>query len=113
MVQNTLGNVKLTFRYLPEPFRRISEPFTAQGKFFRQIYQKKIGIFAKISKLFFFIPMIVPMLPPGHNTKKKYWPKSPWLKTLQKLPKNAKFGASFDDFLTFFVILMPFTRQRT
>ena len=70
IVQNTLGNVNLTFRYLPGPFRMISEPFTAQGKFFRQIYQKKIGSFVKISKLFFFIPMIIPMLLLGHNTKK-------------------------------------------
>ena len=70
MVQNILGNEKLTFRYFPAPFRRISEPFTAQGKFFRQIHQKKNRYFRKNFKtFFFFIPMIVPMLPPGHNTK--------------------------------------------
>ena len=72
MVQNTLGNVKLTFPYLSAPFRRISEPFTAHGKFFRQIYQKKPDDFHKIFKIFFFIPMIIPMLLLGHNTKKKY-----------------------------------------
>ena len=40
------------------------------------------------------------MLLIGHNTKKKYWPKSPLLKTPPKMPKNANFVASFDDFLT-------------
>ena len=47
MVQNILGNEKLTFRYFPAPFRRISEPFTAHGKFFRQICQKKWIFVAK------------------------------------------------------------------
>ena len=46
--------------------------------------------------------MIIPMLLPGHNTKKKYWPKSPWLKKTPKLPWNANFVASFDDFWTLF-----------
>ena len=46
--------------------------------------------------------MIIPMLLPGHNTKKKYWPKSPWLKKHPKMPKNANFGAYFDHFLTNF-----------
>ena len=59
-----------------------------------------MDIFTKISKLSFFIPMIVPMLLIGHNTKKKYWPKSPLLKTPPKMPENANFVASFDDFLT-------------
>ena len=45
--------------------------------------------------------MIVPMLLLGHNTKKKYWPKSPQLKKTQKMPKNANFGAYFDHFLSF------------
>ena len=40
------------------------------------------------------------MLLIGHNTKTKYWPKSPLLKTPPKMPKNANFVASFDDFLT-------------
>ena len=61
-----------------------------------------MGIFTKISKLSFFIPMIVPMLLIGHNTKKKYWPKSPLLKTLPKMPKNANFGAYFEHFMTLF-----------
>ena len=49
--------------------------------------------------------MIIPMLLLGHNTKKKYWPKSPQLK---KHPKNAKkwqcwslFWPFFDHFLSF------------
>ena len=86
MVQNILGNEKLTFRYFPAPFRRISEPFTAQGKFFRQICQKKMDIFTKISKVSFFIPMIVPMLLIGHNTKKKILTQVPLTKTPPKLP---------------------------
>ena len=61
----------MTFRYLPVPFSKISEPFTANCKFFRQIYQKKNEDFHKIFKSFFFIPMIISMLLPGHNTKKK------------------------------------------
>ena len=76
----------MTFRYLPAPFRRISEPFTAHCKFFRQIYQKKRR-FSQNFQFFFFIPMIVPMLLLGHNTKKNYWPKSPRLKTPQKCQK--------------------------
>ena len=90
----------MTFRYLPAPFRRISEPFTAHCKFFRQIYQKKRR-FSQNFQFFFFIPMIIPMLLLGHNTKKKYWPKSPQLKKPPKMPKNANFGAYFDHFLSF------------
>ena len=63
---------KLTFPYLLAPSSMISEPFTAHGKFFRQIYQKKMMIFTKIENLTFFIPIIIPMLLPGHNTKIKY-----------------------------------------
>jgi hypothetical protein len=70
IVQNIVGNDKLTFRYLLAPSSKISEPFTAHGKFFRQIYQKKMVIFTKIENLSFFIPIIIPMLLPGHNTKK-------------------------------------------
>ena len=69
--------------------------------FLDKFNKKKIGIFTKISKLFFFIPIIVPMLLIGHNTKKKYWPKSPQLKKIPKMPKNANFGAYFDHFLSF------------
>ena len=58
-------------------------------------------IFKKFSKIFFFIPMIIPMLLLGHNTKKKYWPKSPQLKKPPKMPKNTNFGAYFDHFLSF------------
>ena len=39
---------------------------------------------------------------PGHNTKKKYYPKSPLLKKPQKCQKNVNFGAYFDHFLMFF-----------
>ena len=60
----------MTFRYLPAPFIKLSEPFIAHCKFFRQIYQKKNDDFTKFSKIFFFIPMIIPMLLLGHNTKK-------------------------------------------
>jgi|OM-RGC.v1.034263972 hypothetical protein len=64
------GIKKMTFCYLPASFSKISEPFTAHCKFFRQIYQKK-GRFSQNFQIFFFyIPMIIPMLLPGHNTKK-------------------------------------------
>ena len=61
-----------------------------------------MDIFTKISKLSFFIPMIVPMLLIGHNTKKKILTQVPLTKTPPKLPWNANFVASFYDFLTFF-----------
>ena len=63
---------------------------------------KKNDDFHKIFKSFFFIPMIIPMLLPGHNTKKKYWPKSPLLKNPPKIPKNTDFGAYFEHFTTLF-----------
>ena len=61
---------------------------------------KKKWWFSQKFEFFFCIPMIIPMLLPGHNTKKKYWPKSPWLKKHPKMPKNANFAAYFDHFLT-------------
>ena len=91
----------MTFLYLLTPYIKLSEPFTAHCKFLDKTI-KKNDDFHKIFKFFFFIPMIVPMLLLGHNTKKKYCPKSPRLKTLPKMPKNANFGAYFDHFLTIF-----------
>ena len=94
----------MTFRYLPAPFSKISEPFTAHSKFFRQIYQKKMTIFTKFSNLFFFIPMIIPMLLPGHNTK-KILSQVPTVKKIPKMPKKCQlwslFWPFFDVFLSF------------
>jgi hypothetical protein len=72
MVQIIVGNEKSTFLNLLAPSSKLSEPFTAHGKLFRQIDQKKMMIFTKISNLFCFIPIIIPILLPGQNTKKKY-----------------------------------------
>ena len=59
-------------------------------------------IFPKFSNLFFFIPMIIPILLPGHNTKKKILTQVPTAKKPPKMPKNVNFGAYFDHFLMVF-----------
>ena len=41
IVQMTSGIDKLTYGYLLAPSGKFSEPFSAHGKSFRQMYQKK------------------------------------------------------------------------
>ena len=52
-------------------------------------------IFTKISNLSFFIPIIIQILLPGQKTKKKYWPKSPWLKKNPEKAKKCQFWSLF------------------
>ena len=94
----------MTFLYLLTPYIKLSEPFTAHCKFFRQIYQKKWWFSQNFQIFFFsfqwlfqcFCQVIIP---------KKILTQVP---TAKKPPQNAKksqfwslFWAFYDPFLSF------------
>ena len=104
MVQNVVRNEKLTFCYLPAPSSKLSEPFTAHCKFFRQIYQKKWWFSQNFQIFFFsfqwlfqcFCQVIIP---------KKILTQVPTVKKIPKMPKKCHvwslFWPFFDGFLSF------------
>ena len=104
ILQIIVGNEKMTFPYLLASSSKISEPFTAHCKFFRQIYQKKMMIFTKIWFFFFsfqwlfqcFCQVIIP---------KKILTQVPMAK---KTPKNAKKCQFWSLFWPFFDLFLSF-----